>query len=540
MRRTIALFALFAFALLSGSAAAHAASSKPRVILTQDGEVDDMDSFIRYLYYANEFDTAGIIYTSSTYHYAGNGTTVQPFRWTGTAWLNQYLDLYAQIRPNLVKHADGYPTVEHLRSLYKIGNISNVGEMDQVTEGSEWIKQVLLDDDPRPLYVQAWGGNNTTARALKSIEEQYKNTPAWDGIVAKINRKVTLYNILDQDPTLNAYIKPNWPGIKIIDNQRQFWSFAYLWPFVTPIPNQAVLRAPWMEQNLLVNKGPLMEQYRTYRDGKPTPGDNENNRWRPEESEANQNVGYGVHDFISEGDSPAYMFLFDFNGLRSSENPTWGGWGGRFAPNATGWIDTEDDFPYTEPGGLGTYLTPRRAYPLTRWFPDLQNDFASRVAWGVADTFAGANHPPVVTAEHLNRVVAPGGRVPLKATAADPDGNTLTWKWWQYHEADSYAGKITIDDAATANASFVVPADAVKGDTIHVILDVKDSGTPSISRYQRVVVTVGENVPGDGRRHGAGDAVADARCSGDVRRVHAGHREGVHGEHRRDRDLHGG
>ena len=146
MRRAFALFALIAVALLSGSAAAQAA--KPRVILTQDGEVDDMDSFIRYLYYANEFDTAGIIYTSSTYHYAGNGTTVQPFRWTGTAWLNQYLDLYAQIRPNLVKHADGYPTVEHLRSLYKIGNISNVGEMEQVTEGSEWINRAAAERKP--------------------------------------------------------------------------------------------------------------------------------------------------------------------------------------------------------------------------------------------------------------------------------------------------------------------------------------------------------------------------------------------------------
>ena len=53
------------------------------------------------------------------------------------------------------------------------------------------------------------------------------------------------------------------------------------------------------------------------------------------------------------------MYLFDFNGLRSSEDPTWGGWGGRFAPNATGWIDTEDDFPYTEPAAWVT--TSRRA-----------------------------------------------------------------------------------------------------------------------------------------------------------------------------------
>jgi hypothetical protein len=85
--------------------------------------------------------------------------------------LSTYLDLYAQIRPNLVKHADGYPTVDELRSVYKIGNITNVGEMTQVTEGSEWIKAKILDNDSRTLYIQAWGGTNTTARALKSIQE---------------------------------------------------------------------------------------------------------------------------------------------------------------------------------------------------------------------------------------------------------------------------------------------------------------------------------------------------------------------------------
>jgi hypothetical protein len=480
----VAALSLLAVLLLLVPTVARAEAAKPRIILTQDGEVDDMDSFIRFLYYANEFDTAGIIYTSSTYHYSGNGSTVQPFRWTGTEWLNHYLDLYAQIRPNLAKHADGYPTVEQLRSLYKIGNISNVGEMTQVTEGSEWIKQVILDDDPRPLYIQAWGGNNTTARALKSIQEQYQDTPAWPAIVDKINRKLIVYNILTQDTTLNNYIRPNWPGVKIIDNQSAFWAFAYQWTSRTPAPNQFVLRAPWMEQNLLVNKGPLMEEYRTYRDGKPTPGDDQNNRWRVEQSSANQNNGYGIHDFISEGDSPAYMFLFDFNGLRSSENPTWGGWGGRFAPNATGWVDTPDDNPFS------TNNNNRRSYPLTRWFVDIQNDFAARVAWGVTPEYAGANHAPVVSTSHLNLIAPVGKRIALNGSATDPDGNAVTWNWWQYFDADTYAGKITIDDATTAAASFVVPADAKPGDTIHVIMDVKDQGTPSISRYQRVVVTV--------------------------------------------------
>ena len=43
---------------------------------------------------------------------------------------------------------------------------------------------------------------------------------------------------------------------------------------------------------------------------------------------------------------------------------------------------------------------------------------------------------------------------------------------------------------------------------------------------------------GDRRRHRAGDAVADARGAGDVRRVHAGRGAGVHGVDDRERDLH--
>lgn len=38
---------------------------KPRTIVTTDGEVDDMDSFIRMLLYANEFELEGLVYSSS-------------------------------------------------------------------------------------------------------------------------------------------------------------------------------------------------------------------------------------------------------------------------------------------------------------------------------------------------------------------------------------------------------------------------------------------------------------------------------------------
>ena len=149
-------------------------SNKARTVITTDGEVDDMNSVIRFMLYANEVDLEGIVLTSSVYHYAGDEEKgIEPFRWTGTEWLDEFIDAYGEVYPNLSVHAEGYPEPEYLKSISKIGNISNVGEMEEVTEGSEFLKELFLQDSDSPLYVQTWGGTNTTARALKSIEEEY-------------------------------------------------------------------------------------------------------------------------------------------------------------------------------------------------------------------------------------------------------------------------------------------------------------------------------------------------------------------------------
>ena len=46
---------------------------KPRTIVTTDGEIDDVDSFIRMLLYANEYHLEGLVYSSSMWHYKGDG-----------------------------------------------------------------------------------------------------------------------------------------------------------------------------------------------------------------------------------------------------------------------------------------------------------------------------------------------------------------------------------------------------------------------------------------------------------------------------------
>jgi hypothetical protein len=85
-----------------------------------------------------------------------------------------------------------------------------------------------------------------------------------------------------------------------------------------------------------------------------------------------------------------------------------------------------------------------------------------------------------------------GEKVRLVGKAKDPDSDALAVKWWQYHEADTYAGRASVADPYKLATWFTVPADAPVGSTIHLILEVSDDGAPSLTSYQRVVVTVSE------------------------------------------------
>ncbi|MCX5771965.1 MAG: DUF1593 domain-containing protein, partial [Candidatus Hydrogenedentes bacterium] len=189
---------LLAWAL--GGFSALAASDKPRVIVTSDGEIDDECSMVRFLLYANEWDIEGIITSSSQYHWQGH-------KWAGDDWAQPYLKAYAEVYPNLVKHDSRYPAPDYLRARTLLGNVKAEGEMKEVTAGSQHIVKVLLDDsDQRPVWIQAWGGPNTIARALKTIEEQHPDR------MAEVAKKIRFYFIWEQDNTYQSYIRPHWGG----------------------------------------------------------------------------------------------------------------------------------------------------------------------------------------------------------------------------------------------------------------------------------------------------------------------------------------
>lgn len=452
-------------------------AERTRVIVTSDGEIDDECSLVRFLLYANEWDIEGLITSSSQYH-------AHNHNWAGDHWLDPTMAAYTQVYSNLQLHDKRYPSPAYLQARTFLGNVETEGEMEQLTPGSEQIVRVLLDEsDQRPVWVQAWGGTNTLGRALKTIEEQH---PAK---MAAVAAKLRLYLIWEQDNTYQSYIRPHWGKFNIPTIiADQFEALAYRWKQVQPPAMQPYLSAPWMNANILQGHGPLCASYKAHQAG---------------------DKGFEAGDFRSEGDSPAFLHTIP-TGLRSLESPGWGGWGGRFVQvRDNTWLD-----PVPEPGyhypegrwfgsngwgrsslreGTATTTEQRNTYfkPMWRWTDVLQNDFAARADWCVKP-YAQANHAPVVKLAHaLDLTARPGATLQLSAKGTtDPDGNQLTYTWWQYAEADTYPGTVAVQHPDRPQASFRVPADAAKGQTLHLVCEVTDNGSPCLTRYQRVVVTV--------------------------------------------------
>ncbi len=128
--------------------------------------------------------------------------------------------------------------------------------------------------------------------------------------------------------------------------------------------------------------------------------------------------------------------------------------------------------------------------------PAFQNDFAARMDWCVKP-YKEANHPPVAVFGGQNGTapvelsVQAGQTIPLDAAgSSDPDGQALSFRWYVYPEVGTYGKDVPIPNDTTQKTSIPVPQDA-GSKTLHVILEVTDNGTPSLTRYRRVILNVG-------------------------------------------------
>ncbi|KAK7185060.1 hypothetical protein DPSP01_002885 [Paraphaeosphaeria sporulosa] len=475
-----------------------------RTVVTTDMEQDDLASLVRYVLYTNELDTEGIIYTSSKYHWAGDGkntkfflpnreynTSQTSWRWTATRTIEDILlKAYAEIYRNLLVHDSAYPTPNDLLSKVKIGNIDFEGEMDQDTDGSNLIKSLLLDNDQRTLYLQAWGGTNTIARALKSISEQYAHTAQWLHLQASVSRKAVILASGFQDETYAAYIAPNWPALRVED-----FSTAYnTWGFncnkgqgnVHGLPDQhEFFTGAWIKANIQI--GPLGRLYRSWLDGQHTPGDQLDvfGNYTLAAAPGTWCKPLGPYDFLSEGDNVAFNPLLT-TGLQDASNPALGGWGGRSKLNSS----TPElwQLVVTEKAANGSEV---KDWTTNRWVEAASNDFAARMQWGLTSKYQQGNHAPQVKIVGGAKVRAKAGEtVKLAARVSDPDRDAVTVSWWQYLEEGTYPGEVAVTSNKRRDASAMVPADAKSGQTISIIVQATDDGDFPLTRYDRVIITV--------------------------------------------------
>lgn len=472
-------------------------ATAPRTVITTDPELDDLNSMLRLLLYSNEISIVGLIYSSSMFHHKGDAALgIAPHRWPAPGarlHIDEAVDAYAQVYSNLVKHDARYPTPDYLRSLIREGNVIEVGDMRADTAGSDLIKDILLDDEPGQVFLQAWGGPNTIARALKSIEDDFRGTPHWDSIYAKIVAKAVITSFAQQDSTYLDYIKPHWPEIELREVATHTWGYGAR--NVVPPSDAQYLSADWTRDNVS-RVGPIGAAYRVWGDGKQMADGFDDEDYfglSGYDDEQLTAMGYKVwtppqpkDSWISEGDSSNFALLID-NGLRNWQDPAWGGWGGRQA------VDPADPKHWSNKDALDATPegTPAIDYSSARFFAAIQNDFAARLKWSVTSDPAQANHHPQASVvEGLDLVRQPGETVTLHAKVTHPDGHAVTANWWQYQEAGTCPGTVTlaIDGDST---TLQIPNDAEPGQTIHVIFEATDHGSPALTHYQRVVITVG-------------------------------------------------
>ena len=196
LRRNVSIYTmgLIFICFLSNRASAQFSciQGRPRIVVTADPELDDNNSLIRFLLYSSDMQIEGLIYASSGYHWKGDGKGTKWFvpgreytrfgldtcpceswRWAkNERFINNAVEAYEKVYPNLKVHNPDYPSPDELKSKIRYGNIEFDGEISKDSPGSDLIKSLILDDKPGPLFITAWGGQSTIARALRSIQEQ--------------------------------------------------------------------------------------------------------------------------------------------------------------------------------------------------------------------------------------------------------------------------------------------------------------------------------------------------------------------------------
>ena len=394
-----------------------------------------------FLLYANEWDVEGIICNRPT---ARDGENRNPVR-TGLGIVQRLVNAYGQCYPNLVQHDSRYPRPEQLLR-------RTVSGLEDSDDGVKLVLAAVDADDPRPVWFMNWGTDHgSDSSSLKRALDQVLRERG-PSAYADFKDRLRLSSddqfgehTISRQPPFRLWVDTLRPEL---DGRRWYHRFSAL---------TANAGGFDVERDVLTGHGPLGALYPT-------------NTTHPQK----------------EGDTMMFLYLVP-TGMNDPEQPTWGSWAGRYGRNPH-----HHDRPYYWANQEDTWQgTCHRENTLKRWAAHLQNDFKARLDWCVSDVDR-ANHPPAPRIEgKLRRTVAPGDCVSLDAgSSTDPDGDDLEFEWMFYPEAGSYTGALPpLADSTSPQTSFVAPElDATQ--TIHLIVAVSDRGSPPLTRYRRVIVTI--------------------------------------------------
>jgi hypothetical protein len=128
--------------------------------------------------------------------------------------IHECIDQYAKVRDNLLLHDQDYPTAEYLHEITATGNtsygMSGVGF--RPSKGARMIIDAADRNDCRPVWLLAWGGANTIAQALCTVQ----HTRSEEELKTFIG-KIRVYDLAGQDDA-GAWMGKTFPDLFIIRN----------------------------------------------------------------------------------------------------------------------------------------------------------------------------------------------------------------------------------------------------------------------------------------------------------------------------------
>ena len=463
--------------ILSITSTAASKDLKPRLVVCTDiapadVEPDDMESMVRLMAYADMYEIEAII--------TSVGWNCDPYPPEWSQYLHQVLDAYSHDVPNLMKrsgqhsflplskecrtqHIGYWPSADYLKSRAVMGSVHGgikaIGENND-SPGSQLLIQLADENDPRPIYVAAWGGANTLAQAIWRVK-QTRTAAELRRFVSKFR----IYTITDQDMQYSmrmnlAYSSHQWLRSEFADDLQFIWDEG-AWQEQCELGKRA-----WQQhKEMIQGRGALGQAYPTYK--------------------------WGV-----EGDTPSFLYAMP-NGLTDPDDPQQAGWAGYHVRGLTADTLTTAWVSWQEPVRATSVEYKRRFYP------DELNDFIARMQW-VAE--GRGNHNPLIVIGHGRSPFFTLGRnhqsitpIHLKAKAgrtirldasrsSDPDADHLTFLWWQQPEIGTT--KVLINHPDQSSPTITIPTDAPRGDTIHIICEVHDDSPYHLVAYRRIIIHI--------------------------------------------------